>query len=174
MPPAGDRVERTCPYCGSVITAEDFFCRACHKRFELQGAETDLTKEISLPEGSVLALRSPVIAAVLSFIGVGLGQFYNGDTLKGLLLNAMYLPVVFGFLGFPHIATILMVVWIASIAEASVTSWRINHLATEFSGPSILFWIELLIIAGLFAWYFFSGDAFVWVKKLYPAVWFFI
>lgn len=174
MPKGSDTVERTCPYCGSVVTSEDFFCRACHKRFELQGAETDLTKQIRLPEGSVLALRNPVVAALLSFIGMGLGQFYNGDTLKGILLNAVYLPVVLGYFEAPYVPAILLVVWAASLVEAPVTSWRINHLAADYSGPSLLFWAELAVLLGLFAWYLFSGDALAWVHRFCPALWFLI
>lgn len=170
MPAGGEKVERTCPYCGAVVTAEDFFCRACHKRFELQGAETDLTKDIGIPEGSVLDLRNPVVAGALSFIGMGFGQFYNGDTIKGLLFNAIYLPVALGYLTFPASSAILPAAWIVSIVEAPVTSWRINRLASDYEGPSILFWAELVLLAGLFAWYFFSGDAYVWVEVFYPAV----
>lgn len=173
MPTGGDKVGRTCPYCGSVITAEDFFCRACHKRFELQGGETDLTKLATLPEGSVLRLRSSPVAALLSFIGMGWGQFYNGQTMKGLLFNAVYLPFVFGYLPFPSAATVMLAVWILSVIEAPVTSWRINRLATDYTGPSPLMWVEFAALAGLFAWYLFSGDAFFWVRKLYPFVQFF-
>lgn len=170
MAAGGDKIERTCPYCGSIVTAEDFFCRACHKRFELQGAATDQTRDIGLPEGSVLSLRNPVVAAFFSFLGMGFGQFYNGDTVKGLLFNAVYLPVVLGYLDMPVMGTAIVAVWGISIIEAPITSWRINHLATDYSGPSILFWVQLVVLAGLFVWYLFSGDAYAWVNTFYPAV----
>ncbi len=174
MPISSEPVERTCPHCGSVTTSEDFFCRACHKKFELRGAETDPTKLAALPEGSVLSLRSPLLAAALSFIGMGLGQFYNGDTIKGLLFNALYLPAVLGYFGSPYLSWVLIGAWLVSLADAPITSWRINHLATEFSGASLLFWVELTVLALLFVWYLVSGDAFVFVKKLYPAVQFLV
>ncbi|OPY37149.1 MAG: hypothetical protein A4E35_01613 [Methanoregula sp. PtaU1.Bin051] len=170
MPVNSEPVERTCPYCGSVTTSEDFFCRACHKRFELRGAETDPTKMATLPEGSVLDLRNPFLAGVFSFIGMGLGQFYNGDTVKGLLLNAIYLPAVLGYIGFPYLSWILIGAWVVSIADAPISSWRINHLATDFKGPSLLFWVELAILILLFGWYLVSGEAFAFIQKMYPAV----
>lgn len=172
MPPDGERVGRTCPYCGSVVTSEDFFCRACHKRFELMGAETDPTKTIGLREGSVLDLKSPVLSGFLSCAGMGMGQFYNGDTVKGLLFNAVYLPLVLGYLAIPYTHWLLAGIWAVSLVDAPVAAWRINHLATDFSGTSLLFYVELLILSGLLVWFLFSGDAFVWVKKLFPAVYF--
>jgi len=170
MPANTEPVERTCPHCGSVTTSGDFFCRACHKKFELRGAETDPTKQVGLPEGSVLRLRNPVLSAVLSFTGMGLGQFYNGDTIKGLLLNALYLPAVLGYFGFSYLPWVLITAWVISIAEAPITSWRINHLATEFKGASPLFWIELAVLAAIFVWFIFSGDAYAIVKKMFPVV----
>jgi TM2 domain-containing membrane protein YozV len=163
-----DPLGRTCPYCGATITAEDFFCRACHKRFELQGAETDPTKLQELPEGSVLSLKNPILSAALSFIGMGLGQFYNGDTVKGLLFNAVYLPLVLGLISIPSSREILLALWAISVAEAALTSWRINRLIVEYDGPSLLYYILLVILAGILAWYMVSGDAAPVAKKLFP------
>lgn len=170
MPSGPDPVERVCPYCGSIVTSEDFFCRACHRRFELRGAETDPTKLAAVPEGSVLSLRNPLLSAFLACAGPGLGQFYNGDTLKGLVVNAIYLPVVFGYLQLPVAYWLVIVTWGISLLDAPVTSWRINHLATDFSGPSLLFWAGLAILTGLLAWYLVSGEALVWLTKFSPVL----
>jgi TM2 domain-containing membrane protein YozV len=169
MPHGSDTVERTCPHCGSIVTSEDFFCRACHKRFELRGAETDPTRTAGIPEGSALSLRNPVISATLSFLCIGLGQFYNGDTLKGLVVAIVCLPVVLGYVTFPYATLVLTGIWILSLVEAPVSSWRINHLVKEYTGPSPLFYLVFAIVAGLFLWYMVSGDAVVWIRKISPA-----
>jgi len=172
MPLVSDKVERTCPYCGSVVTAEDFFCRVCHKRFELRGAESDPTKLEKLPQGSVLSLRSPVVSVLLSGALMGLGQFYNGDTLKGIVFNAAYLPVVFGFGAFPYHVPVLAGIWILSLIDTAVSSWRINHLEKEYAGPSLLFWAGLAVLIGLVVWYMASGNALFFIRKLVPVVYF--
>jgi TM2 domain-containing membrane protein YozV len=170
MPISPESVERTCPYCGAVTTSEDFFCRACHRKFELRGTEKDHTREARVPEATALSLRNPAVAAFLSFTGMGLGQFYNGDTIKGIVCNAVYLPVVLGYLQLPYSALIISSIWLISVAEAAVAAWRINHFRKEFDGKSPLFWILAVLLSALIAWYMVSGDALVWVRKLFPAV----
>ena len=172
MPLVSDKVERTCPHCGSVVTAEDLFCRACHTRFELRGAETDPTRMQNVPQGSVLNLRSPALSVLFSGALMGLGQFYNGDLVKGIIFNAAYLPVVFGFGVFPFHVPALAGIWILSLIDAGVTSWRINHLEKEYAGPNLLFWAGLALLIGLVAWYVVSGDALVFLRKLVPAAYF--
>jgi len=172
-----DPVGRTCPHCGSVITSEDFFCRACHKRFDLRGAETDPTKLAPLPEGSVLSLRNPAIAALLSLCGTGLGQFYNGDLLKGLafcaaMTGAAMLPPAITNPVVP-VSLIFIAVWGVSVVDAALSAWRINRLVKEFSGPSLLFAAELFIIAALAAGIFFYGNAMSWAELVCPVVRFF-
>ena len=36
-----------------------------------------------------------------------------------------------------------------------------------------MIWIELAVLTALFVWFSFSGDAYVIVKKMFPAVQFF-
>jgi hypothetical protein len=178
MSASTDPLGRTCPHCGSTVTSEDYFCRACYRRFELRGAETDPTKLITLPEGSILSLRNPVLATLLSFLGIGLGQFYNGDWGKGLAfcaawLGALVLPSVLAIPAVPQ-PWILGVMWGISLIDAPLSAWRINRLVKEFSGPSLFFFAELLIIAGLALWYFAGGDAMSWAGFISPAARFFL
>ncbi len=178
MSASADPIGRTCPFCGSTVTAEDYFCRACHKRFELRGAETDPTKLAALPEGSVLSLRNPVLAALLSACGIGLGQFYNGDLLKGLAFCILWL----GAGMFPSVMAnpavpafwIMAAVWGVTIVDAPLSAWRINRLAKEFSGGSLLFFVELALMTGLAIWYLTGGDALSWVAIVSPPARFFL
>jgi TM2 domain-containing membrane protein YozV/RNA polymerase subunit RPABC4/transcription elongation factor Spt4 len=72
-----------------------------------------------------LALKSPGLAAVLSFFVTGLGQFYNGDIVKGLVLivvqmvNVALMFVVVGF--FTAFLT-----WVYGMVDAHNSAVRIN------------------------------------------------
>ena len=70
-------------------------------------------------------IKSPGLAAVLSFLWGGLGQIYNGEIGKGLLImfvqfiNALLMLVLIGFFTWP-------IVWIWGIYDAYKTAERIN------------------------------------------------
>lgn len=71
-------------------------------------------------------MKSPGLAAVLSFFYPGLGQIYNGQILKGVFTFvahsiALFLIVfVVGFFIFP-------LIWIWSMYDAYSTAERINR-----------------------------------------------
>jgi TM2 domain-containing membrane protein YozV len=70
-------------------------------------------------------MKSPGLAAVLSFFVCGLGQIYNGQILKGLIFLVAYavswmmMWIVVGFITTP-------VLWIWGIVDAYRTAQRIN------------------------------------------------
>lgn len=70
--------------------------------------------------------KNPGIAAVLSFIHAGLGQIYNGQITKGLvlvfvqLMNYLLMFVLIGFVTAP-------ILWIYSIYDAYRTAERMNR-----------------------------------------------
>ena len=107
-----------------------------------------------MPRGD---LRSPGIAGVLSFLCCGLGQLYNGETLKGagLFVGAIIASVIFNILGF--------IVVLYSIYDAFTTAKKINEGQVAFTGKSILFWpliilyIIIIIVAVLFLGVLASG-----------------
>ncbi|WP_075617238.1 hypothetical protein [Paenisporosarcina indica] len=71
-------------------------------------------------------LKNPGIAAVLSFFWTGVGQIYNGQIIKGLLLiglqilNSALMFVLIGFITFP-------LVWIWGIYDAYKVADRMNR-----------------------------------------------
>lgn len=73
-------------------------------------------------------LKDPGLAAVLSFFWAGLGQIYNGQLAKGLILvvvqaiNFALLFVLIGFCFYP-------VVWVWGMYDAYTTAERINSRA---------------------------------------------
>lgn len=77
-------------------------------------------------------MKNPTTAAVLSAILSGLGQFYNGQTAKGvllLILQGISIPLFMVGIG---IFTFLAV-WIWGIVDAYKTAVRIN---TAFTGSA--------------------------------------
>lgn len=70
-------------------------------------------------------LKHPGIAAVLCFFWTGLGQIYNGQILKGILLiilqgiNSLLMFVLIGFITYP-------IVWIWGMYDAYKTAERMN------------------------------------------------
>lgn len=66
-------------------------------------------------------VKDPGIAAVLSALCTGLGQIYNGDILKGIVLmcvqvvNVLLMFLLIGFITFP-------VTWIYGIWDAHQTA----------------------------------------------------
>jgi TM2 domain-containing membrane protein YozV len=107
-----------CPSCGCEATVGASFCEKCGSRLatgpaggpsassvgadpRMRGSPTD--------RGKVYATgKSPGVALFLSFLIPGVGQFYNGDTKRGLLLLGIYfvswLLVSAGGIGFIGIA----------------------------------------------------------------------
>ena len=70
-------------------------------------------------------LKNPGLAAVLSFFYTGLGQIYNGQIAKGILLLIVYgaswlsMAVLIGFITTP-------IIWIYGMYDAYKTAERIN------------------------------------------------
>lgn len=76
-------------------------------------------------------MKNPGIAAVLSFFWTGVGQIYNGQILKGLILigvqilNGLLMFLLIGFITYP-------LVWIWGMYDAYKTAERINKETASF------------------------------------------
>jgi hypothetical protein len=88
-------IGRKCPYCGAMVSYDEYFCRACHRKFEDVSA-LDAPSEHK-PEEYIVSLPKTGISLLLSVFGVGLGQFYNGDTLKGIAFFIAFILVSFDY-----------------------------------------------------------------------------
>ena len=99
-----------CFSCGEVIKAEAEICPKCGVRQKTN---------------PLYQMKNPGIAAIASFFFAGLGQIYNGEIGKGLLLiivqtvNVFLMFVIIGFLTYP-------IVWIYGIYDAYTTAEKIN------------------------------------------------
>jgi TM2 domain-containing membrane protein YozV len=164
-----EQIGRNCPYCGAIITYDEFFCRACHKRlYDQQDFSAPSTLK---PEILIVGIRNPFIAGGLSLICPGLGQFYNGDTLKGLAFFIGFIIVSFGIAGQDYRTLLFFGIWVAGIIEAVWSTRRINNYERAFSGTSYFLYALLAIfalIAGLHLW---TGQPdTVYLAKLFPPV----
>jgi TM2 domain-containing membrane protein YozV len=106
-----------CFSCGEVIKAEAEICPACGVRQKI--------KPLYQMKTNVQPMKNPGIAAVASFFFAGLGQIYNGEIGKGLILilvqtmNLFLMILVIGFFTYP-------IVWIYGIYDAYKTAEKIN------------------------------------------------
>jgi TM2 domain-containing membrane protein YozV len=112
-----ERGKKFCVNCGAEIDARAEICPKCGVR-------------VAPPPPSVapavpVTRKSEGIAAVLSFLFVGLGQIYNGQIGKGIMFVIIGIILVFtmifliGFILYP-------LFWIYNIYDAYNTAKRIN------------------------------------------------
>ena len=105
------------------MVKETKFCSNC-------GEEIDIDAEICPKCGvrvkaPTVGEKNPGLAAVLSFLIVGLGQIYNGQIGKGIVLIICYvisILLVFIVIGIP----LLVILWIYGIYDAYNTAKKIN------------------------------------------------
>lgn len=139
-----------CPFCGAPIDHDGGYCRSCRRTFDGTTEEAPAAPhELDLSKDR---WQNPWAAALMSLAGLGLGQFYNGDTVKGLLFFAgvagllLLLPL---YTTVDLLAPVLLF-WAAAVADAFLCARKINRLQKKFQKKSILFWPEvacLLVIA---------------------------
>ena len=79
-------------------------------------------------------MKNPALAAILSGIFSGLGQFYNGQAIKGIIMIVLQGVNLMLMLLFVGIFTFIGV-WIWGIVDAYKTALRINQSFTGGAGP---------------------------------------
>ena len=162
-----EQIGRHCPHCGAIITYDEYFCRACH---------TKLTDQLNLdapghlkPETYIVPARRWWVSLLLSCGFAGLGQLYNGDTLKGVGFGIAYLIISFGYVGEQYHNVLLLAIWIAALAEALISAMRINSYTRNFKGTSLLLWIGLAGFGAIILLHFSTGlpDT-PYLEKIFP------
>lgn len=128
-----------CPYCGHRSLEEHpRFCSACGGRMDCSSTPADSGGEIRHENE-----KNPQIAVFCSSLIPGLGQVYNGETLKGLAF-------LFGtILGFFFILIPGLVVWIYSMYDAHITAGKMNEATLEFR-PMQPVYMVLFVVAAVF------------------------
>jgi TM2 domain-containing membrane protein YozV len=152
-----------------MVTYDEYFCRACHKRFTDQN-DLDLPANHKA-EAYVVQLPKAWVAAILSCLGPGLGQFYNGDTIKGIVFFVGFLFVSFGYYVSSYHTQILVGIWIVALLEALYTSERIAWCKRSYGGVSYLLYAELGLLGLVALLHFLTGEPNIqYMAKLFPVV----
>jgi hypothetical protein len=164
-----EQVGRFCPYCGAVITVDEPFCRSCHKKLaDLGHLDAPSTSQ---PETYIVAGPRVWASGLLSFIAVGLGQFNNGDTFRGLAFGIAFLLVSFGSFGGQYRMYLCFGIWAAAIAEAMVSARRIGYCQRPYAGRSVLLWIGLAVLAAVVILHLMTGRPDItYLQKMFPFV----
>jgi len=115
----------SCTHCGTAITvAAPVPVRSTGTG--VAGAQPAIYPPNQPPAIIAIAPKNPGVAAVLSFFFVGLGQIYNGQIGKGIVLIVAYIfsiLLIFVFIGI--ITTPLL--WIFGMIDAYQTADRLNR-----------------------------------------------
>ena len=116
-----------CPKCGSRIEDTQGLCQRCRTQIIPGSIYTNSgAQQIVVVRNP----RNPGVAAVLSFFYSGLGQIYNGEIAKGVLLLVLYfisLLAMFIVIGF--ITTPLL--WLYGMFDAYKTAERLNLIGAH-------------------------------------------
>lgn len=115
-----------CPNCGIGIRPDWVQCPKCLKPLNYGDSRGSQNRSYYPKE----KIKDPGIAAILSFFIVGLGQIYNGEIGKGIVLIILYgLAWVLSFLliGIP----MLLILWFYGIVNAYNTAKEINERGYE-------------------------------------------
>ena len=129
---------RYCPYCGTKIKREGNYCISCRRTFVDPPVEH--VSETVQPHAMTEPKR-PWVSAVLSFFGVGMGQFYNGDTLKGLALVSLFVATFFLLPRFIQVTPLIAIffIWAVAVPDAYLSAKQINNHKKPFQKMSVFF-----------------------------------
>jgi len=167
-----EQIGRHCPYCGAIITFDEYFCRACHTKLTDQ-LNLDVPSHVK-PDTYVIPDRKFWISVPLSCCFPGLGQFYNGDTLKGVGFGIAYLIVSFGNINGQYYEALLAWIWALALVEAQIAAFRINSYARQFRGTSYLLWIGIAGLGVIVLMHLYTGLPDVqYLRKIFPVAYFF-
>jgi TM2 domain-containing membrane protein YozV len=128
-----------CPHCGHCSLEEHpRFCSACGGRIDSSCTPAGSGSEIWHNNE-----KNPQIAVFCSSLIPGLGQVYNGETLKGFVF-------LFGtLLGLFFILIPGLVVWIYSMYDAHLTAGKMNEGTLEFR-PMQPAYMVVFVVAAVF------------------------
>lgn len=109
-----EKSTKYCVRCGAEFDSRAEFCSKCGVRVN------------SVQANSYREMKSPGIAVVLSFFIPGLGQLYNGQIGKGIVVMivsfifAASMILIIGFILYP-------LLWLWNLYDAYTTANRINQ-----------------------------------------------
>lgn len=115
---------RYCSSCGKETVEGIKFCPSCGKPV-LSEAPSPIQSQVVQTQTQI---KSPGIAALLSFIISGAGQIYNGQLGKGIVAFIVTtLTMIAGIMGNLTFMVISVIWWIAWIYDAYTEAQKINR-----------------------------------------------
>jgi len=99
--------------------------------FVLQGGKAMQSMPVQPP----IFFKNPTVATLLSFLITGLGQFYNGQIIKGILFLGMMwisLMLIWAF-GLGFVTT--PIVWVLGLVDANRSAKKINQRLAAGAAP---------------------------------------
>lgn len=130
-------MHETCPHCGKISNEESpRFCSGC-------GARMDGSTPAGYPNCTVPVkeLKNSSIAGFCSSFIPGLGQVYNGETVKGFVLFSLAL------LGLCLLLLPGFIVWLYAMYDAYSVAGKMNTGEIEFRETSVLHMILFIVFA---------------------------
>ncbi len=119
-----------CARCGIANVDAAHFCRKCGTQL----AQVASSSPSAHPQIVIMkSAKSPGVAVILSFFWCGLGQIYNGQIGKGIIMMICYFVscllifVLIGLLSTP-------ILWIWGMVDAYSTAERLNAEMTTTPG----------------------------------------
>ena len=117
-----------CPECGKKLEEGSDFCSDCGTKVNSESVnDFEKNNESTYEQTKVIIKdeKSPGLAAVFSFLIIGLGQIYNGEIAKGLILLVVsYICIALFFLIIPPFIAVIL--WVYAIYDAYNTAKDIN------------------------------------------------
>jgi TM2 domain-containing membrane protein YozV len=121
--------EMPCAQCGKTNDDTARFCRFCGSTLTAASGRDGSIERRDPPPPKIVAVgKSPVAALIFAVVFPGLGQFYNGDFKRGLLI--VILASVCAGLALETAAIPLLAVWLWGVVNAYSVAARKTRLWT--------------------------------------------
>jgi TM2 domain. len=146
-----------CESCGAPLKEGDKFCEQCGAAVVAPVVETPSSPvRPAVPVKGPHPEKNPILSVILSFFISGLGQVYNGETLKGV---ALFFGTIIGYFIFVIPGVI---VWVYGMYDAYTTAKKMNEGTIPYKETNFLVMIGFVVlIIIIFAIVFLGVLAFV-------------
>jgi TM2 domain-containing membrane protein YozV len=118
-----------CENCGTQLGENATYCENCGAK--VGNADPSIATSTSGDQGSTpvqmdqktdsVQKKNPLIALILSLIITGVGQIYNGQVIKGVILLVVF------FIVFVIFWPLALIVWLFGMYDAYTTAGKINN-----------------------------------------------
>ena len=124
---AEDSALNKCPNCGTELKYDGKFCPNCGANLESISSAPQTKAEAMVTRNQTVATtkKNPFVAAILSIIFPGIGQFYIGQNKKGgyfIAIAAVSIVLMVLFIGF----IFYVLFWLWSIFDAYASAEKLN------------------------------------------------